>query len=903
MRTRFAALAFALLLASAAAYCDEAIQPPWQGQPNTVTAAWDTWPDGSPDALLGIPSDSWSANPLLPTEPAPVANVLDPSSKTPDDYLGRDHVVFVAGDGELEFVLPNFDDANPFKEVWIQVTYRPTTAQMHGATVVLADGLAGSAEAVLKGTVVQPDGWVTEAWSVFVWPNPAGETVSLSFADALGGDPYPVAIDRVVVDTRCIVETFTLTVDSGTGGGAYPDGMLVEIAVAGPPPEAVFDSWVGDTDCLGNPFSTPADLVMPAHDVTVTATYLYPLIVNDGAGDGLYRPGESVDIWGEQYMPDSFFDVWTGDQAFVTDPYSEWTTVNMPPARTEVTATYRPLRMLNVVHGFGSGLYRPGEPVHIWADVPPGYLFSSWMGDEWCVADPHSPDTMVNMPDQDVYVEATFAPMMFNLDVVFGNGSGTYIVGEMVQIAAEERGPEWMFMGWSGDTMFLADPGSSVTDVIMPPQDVHVEAIFEMRMYQLDVIGGDGGGLYTVGQIVWVQAWMSGPGWMFVGWSGDSWVLDDPCSQYSSLSMPPQDVHLEAMWVPGPMEHMLTVSGGMGSGMYMEGTYVWMEADFPPEPGAMFDGWWGDSWVLDSPWSPSTGLTMPPQDIYLEARWMPPMEHMLTVIGGSGSGMYTEGTHVWIEAGYPPEPGWMFDGWMGDSWVLDDPWSLSTGLMMPPQDVYLEARWMPGPMEHMLTVSGGMGGGMYMEGTYVWIDAGPPPGEGWVFDGWGGDSWMLDNPSSPSTSLIMPPMDVWVEARWTYVPADLYELTVRSGQGSGEYEAGVRVTIYADAPPPGMFFDKWVGDWGLLDDRRASVAHFTMQAQAVWLKATYRWPSGVPGDLSGDGFVGQADLDIVLGSWGRTVALGNLADPSGDGFVGQADLDIVLGCWGSGSLP
>ncbi len=57
------------------------------------------------------------------------------------------------------------------------------------------------------------------------------------------------------------------------------------------------------------------------------------------------------------------------------------------------------------------------------------------------------------------------------------------------------------------------------------------------------------------------------------------------------------------------------------------------------------------------------------------------------------------------------------------------------------------------------------------------------------------------------------------------------------------------------------------------------------------------------GDLDSDGFVGQDDLDIVLGEWGQEVSAGSQPDPSGDGFVGQDDLDIVLGDWGEGNPP
>ena len=62
-------------------------------------------------------------------------------------------------------------------------------------------------------------------------------------------------------------------------------------------------------------------------------------------------------------------------------------------------------------------------------------------------------------------------------------------------------------------------------------------------------------------------------------------------------------------------------------------------------------------------------------------------------------------------------------------------------------------------------------------------------------------------------------------------------------------------------------------------------------------------PYSLPGDLNGDGFVGQADLGYVLDWWGQTVTPGFQADPTGDGFVGQFDLDYVLANWGEGTMP
>jgi hypothetical protein len=64
-------------------------------------------------------------------------------------------------------------------------------------------------------------------------------------------------------------------------------------------------------------------------------------------------------------------------------------------------------------------------------------------------------------------------------------------------------------------------------------------------------------------------------------------------------------------------------------------------------------------------------------------------------------------------------------------------------------------------------------------------------------------------------------------------------------------------------------------------------------------------PLALPGDLDGDGFVGIADLNIVLGNWNTNVTAGDslLGDPSGDGFVGIEDLNAVLGNWNAGTPP
>jgi hypothetical protein len=81
----------------------------------------------------------------------------------------------------------------------------------------------------------------------------------------------------------------------------------------------------------------------------------------------------------------------------------------------------------------------------------------------------------------------------------------------------------------------------------------------------------------------------------------------------------------------------------------------------------------------------------------------------------------------------------------------------------------------------------------------------------------------------------------------------------------------------------------------------------------LWDPATGRHDLGITiavtalidGDLDGDGFVGIADLNVVLGAWNQAVTTGDAmaGDPSGDGFVGIEDLNLVLGNWNAGTPP
>ena len=76
----------------------------------------------------------------------------------------------------------------------------------------------------------------------------------------------------------------------------------------------------------------------------------------------------------------------------------------------------------------------------------------------------------------------------------------------------------------------------------------------------------------------------------------------------------------------------------------------------------------------------------------------------------------------------------------------------------------------------------------------------------------------------------------------------------------------------------------------------ARIATWTVLCSAAVTAFTATEASGSPGDVTGDGMVGFADLLQLLATWGACV--GCPEDLDGDGSVGFSDLLIVLANWG-----
>jgi hypothetical protein len=273
---------------------------------------------------------------------------------------------------------------------------------------------------------------------------------------------------------------YTLTVNGGSGSGAYVYEEYVPITADAPPPGKVFDQWVGYVYVL-NKWSPSTTVIMRDQTVSVTATYkdiTYTLTVNGGGGGGSYTNGQRVAIAANAPEPGTVFDRWTGDTQHAADALSPSTTVTMPAQTVTLTATYRNVYALTVVHGSGGGSYSSGQQVQIAANAPAyGQVFDRWTGDVQSVADVLSPITTVTMPAQAVTVTAAYREG-YTLTVVRGSGSGSYTNGQQVALAAEAPEAGYAFYRWFGNTQTVANASAPATILTMPAAHITLTATY-----------------------------------------------------------------------------------------------------------------------------------------------------------------------------------------------------------------------------------------------------------------------------------------------------------------------------------------------------------------------------------------------------------------------------------------
>jgi hypothetical protein len=358
----------------------------------------------------------------------------------------------------------------------------------------------------------------------------------------------------------------------------------------------------------------------------------------------------------------------------------------------------------------------------------------------------------------------------YPLTVAGGSGSGVYAAGATVAIAANKPPVGEVFQNWTGAT--VANPTSATTTINMPAAATTVTANFRSN-HLLTVVNGTGSGSYPAGTVVTISANAAPAGQVFKNWTGAT--VASANAPKTTIQMPSVNTTVTANYAP---LYALTVVNGTGGGSYAAGTVVTISAN-PPPSGEAFTNWTGAT--VAQPASATTTLTMPAAQATVTANYT--TSYALTVINGTGSGLYAAGAVVTINAN-PAPAGMVFQDWTGAT--VGNANAATTTLTMPGANTWVSAVY---ASAYTLTVVNGTGSGSYYAGAVVPIQANAAAA-GRVFLDWTGAT--VANANSASTTIAMPASQVTVTAN--------YSIQQSGPPSCGNMELGVNASLNGFVP-------------------------------------------------------------------------------------------------------
>jgi len=171
--------------------------PSWIGEPGTTYQLWAFGDDTNPSG----PDDYTNTNGVasLQVVGAP------PQAYWKDEDLG--HYGVWRFEDEMIINIPNFPDPNPYKEVWLQMTFNAdgATPEASAPDVFLTPTGGTGNWMTLIDIVPDDDNYWNATFQGFMYPNPRGETISIRPRNC------SIYIDDIVIDTICVPEPMTLS--------------------------------------------------------------------------------------------------------------------------------------------------------------------------------------------------------------------------------------------------------------------------------------------------------------------------------------------------------------------------------------------------------------------------------------------------------------------------------------------------------------------------------------------------------------------------------------------------------------------------------------------------------------------------------------------------------------------
>ena len=671
---------------------------------------------------------------------------------------------------------------------------------------------------------------------------------------------------------------FTLTVQNGAGSGEYNPGTVVNIMANSATKDKIFDKWIGDVSMIQDITDADTTLIMPESNISIIATYKdkpiekFILTVNSGTGSGEYKIGTIVTITALPAPKDKIFDRWTGDISGINDITNANTTLIMPKANVNISATYKDksseIFTLTVNSGMGGGEYKIGTIVTITAlPAPKDKIFDRWIGDISGIKDITNANTILIMPKANINIIATYKDKpieKFILTVNNGNGGGKYKIGEIININAAPAPKDKIFDRWTGDVFNIEDITSTDTIIIMPDFNINITATYKDKSTEkatLTVDSGTGDGNYEMGTIITISATPATEGKIFDRWIGDVSNISNIDFANTTITMPESDVNITAIYKDKSFENfILNVNNGTGNGEYEMGSIVTISALPAKTEEQIFDKWIGQITYIDNVNIPNTTVTMPEDNISVTATYkenenpdtryklevqieLPTNDDLQDIKFIEKNNAIREsieaGKIVNVTAPIVSDE-YVFDMWIGQTSTIENVNLPETILYMPENDLVIIAKYNFAGDTSELTITNGFGGGIFLQGKVVTIVADAPP-IGQIFNKWMGQTSFIKNINLAETDVIMPDTDVSIYPEYIQKPADVYNLSVIDGTGGGQFEAGTMVIISATTAPEGKVFSKWQGQNATIKDINSATTTVYMPSNKVDLIAIYRY--------------------------------------------------------------
>lgn len=641
-----------------------------------------------------------------------------------------------------------------------------------------------------------------------------------------------------------------------------------------------FTGWSGNSDdlqYLGDPSQELTTFTMVYHDseyysVSLTATFATRIprkltlhggtIVETGATSGTYFAGDEILLLANLAPDEKRFYEWRGTAEALenitggTEPSTSWLT--MPDCDVELTSFYINAGQHRVyIDGKLDGYYNYNEYVFIYPESKGDkYTFAYWSGDTGYLESVTSNSFL--MPDVDVrfYSNWTYNYSYNTVYMINGKIDGE-IQGNNLReqsthtIVADTppEGKEFDYWGIEGVGTIKSTTSSTTTFTIGDGGAVltaYYKDIPPSHTVTIENENNNGGTRsFTVreGDKYSISTTEVLADYMFQKWNKGVLIYSTNPS-VTNITMGTSDVTYKAVY-RDRKSYELVVNNGSGSGTYKERESISIKANAAPT-GYSWDRWNYTNatfYSIGSVWSSTTTLVMGSADCEITAGYKAdPTYHTVTVINGSGSGTYAQGTSVTCRGNQAPD-GWEFSHWLENDTIVSysNPYYFTMGTT----DRTLTAVYKEIPY-FTLTVINGSGSGTYIRNSQPRISMNPAP-EGHQFLMWEvleGDSNDVAAPLSENTYIRNLTHNVTVEATY-HIPADeiLYSLTIKGKDGTtitNNHPAGEEITIYSDPPNEGYEFHKWEGDTQFVYDEYEPTTLVTMPAHDISLEMLYQ---------------------------------------------------------------